>query len=304
MSTIMELPRPLKLSVLNELKLRLIARKEKGPPEEALDGFIGQLQAVEADLNAGVEGKATSIAARKAQLARSEAADSDVDTLYRHHWNFLDAEANRRVGPYILQAAALRDAAFPDGLAAVDAYIPDENRACRIALSVIRSPEYADAVKDLNLPAEWTTKWEAALDESDAAFSDVRKAREATSANVDAGLDAETEFVDVAVRLRGYISSRAPRSDKAKTAEGVELLAPLTEALAKARADAAARATRRKTAAKGGAAPTPEAKSAASTPEAKSAAPAAPPAPTPTLETRPAPGGPAEKTTDPKKDPA
>jgi hypothetical protein len=291
MSTIAELSRPLKLSVLNELKLRLIARLAKGPPEPALDGFIDQLQAVEADLNAGVEGKATAIAARKAQLARSEAADSDVDTLYRHHFNFIDAEANRRVGPYILQAAALRDAAFPDGLAAVDAYIPDENRACRIAISVLRSPEYAGTVAGIGLPADWTTKWEAALDESDAAFTEVRKAREATSANVDAGLDAETEFVDVAVRLRGYISSRAPRSDKAKTAEGVELLAPLTEALAKARAEAAARATRRKTASKGGSAPAPE---------AKPATPAVPPAPTPTPVTPPAIGDMATKPTDPK----
>jgi hypothetical protein len=45
------------------------------------------------------------------------------------------------------------------------------------------------------------------------------------------------------LRLRHYVSGRAKRNDEAKRDEGRKLLAPLTDAVKKMRAAAAARAT-------------------------------------------------------------
>jgi hypothetical protein len=59
------------------------------------------------------------------------------------------------------------------------------------------------------------------------------------------GRDAELTWIDLMVRLRRYVGSRARRTDTARLREGKELLKPLLDTLAKLRADAAARATRR-----------------------------------------------------------
>lgn len=255
MTSIASLSRQEKRDIAKGLGATLKARQAKGPPEEALDAFIAPLEDVASRLDTGVEGKAVANAARIAQLDRLEKADSDVDAWFRHHYYYIDTEARRRVGLFILAAIALRDAAFAGGLELVDAYIPVENQAARNAIAVIRQEQHAKTAQDIGLPAEWTTKWEAALNESDDAFNEVQKARQGASANVGVGSDAETDFVDLALRLKRYVQSRASRTDKAKIAEGVSLLAPLTDALAKDRAEAAARATRKKNEAKGSDAP-------------------------------------------------
>jgi len=245
MSTVAELSRPQMLDVGKEILKRLKKRKTQGPKEDALDAYIPELSDVVKSLDTHVEGKVAADAARTAMLARSEAADIDVDTSLRHHEGFVFIEANRRGGPNVTAAKALYAAAFPDGLGHVDDYIPDENRLCRDAITVLESPEHAAAVKAIELPAAWLPKWKAALDESDQAFDEVKKARDDKKTHVGAGQDAQTDFVDVMVRLRRYIGSRAARSDKAKIAEGRTLLDPLLTMLDKAKAEKGARATRK-----------------------------------------------------------
>ncbi|MBK9259270.1 MAG: hypothetical protein IPM54_05480 [Polyangiaceae bacterium] len=245
-ATASELSRSAKLDVGKALLARLVARANKGPNEDLLDSFIPQLEDTTVRLGVHVEGKAKADAARKARLLRVEMADCDVDTWLRHHEAFIGIEARRRMGPNVEAAGALYDAAFPEGVSYVDAYIPDENALCRGAIAVIRSPEHAATVTAIGLPAEWTTKWEAALAESDVAFADVREARESRAAHVEEGRDAEDDFVEIAVRLRRYLDARAPRSDKAKMAESRELIQPLQDALNKLAMEKASRATRRK----------------------------------------------------------
>jgi hypothetical protein len=242
-----DLTRAQKLDVGKALLARLVARQQNGPKEEALDGFIPPLNDAVERLATHVGGKVEADAARKAQLLRLEKADSEVDTWLRHHESFIDVEANRRFSPHADAARTLHDAAFPDGISHVDAYIPDENRLCRDAITALRSPEHAATVAAIELPAPWTAKWEAALDESDVAFTEVQKARETKASHVGEGRDAEADFVELMVRLRRYMDmdARAPRADKLKQAENRELLQPLLDTLKKLQTEKAARASRR-----------------------------------------------------------
>lgn len=246
MATVSDLSRAQKLDVGKAILPRLEARAKKGSKEDALDAYIPQLVDINTRLGTHVEGKVVANATRKAQLLRLEIADSEVDTGLRHHESFVSVEANRRVGPHVEAAAALHGAAFPQGISFVDAYIPDENRLCRNAIAALRAPEHAATVQAIKLPAEWTTQWEAALDESDAAFADVQKARETKTSHVGEGQNAEEDFVETMVRLRRYVESRAPRADKAMQAESQELIQPLLDALKKVQTEKAARATRRR----------------------------------------------------------
>jgi hypothetical protein len=156
MSTVSQLTRSQKHDAGKAVLSRLEARAQKGPPEPSLDAYIPLLRALNARLGTHVEGKATSNAARKAQLFRLDTADCEVDTWLRKHESFVAIEANRRVGPNVEAAMALHEAAFPQGVSYVDAYIPDENRLCRDAIAALRAPEHAATVKAIKLPAEWT----------------------------------------------------------------------------------------------------------------------------------------------------
>jgi len=246
-ATVSKLTRSGKFDVGKQLLARLVARKNKGPNEEPLDAFIPLLTGVNARLETHVEGKVVTNAARKALLVKLELADCNVDTWLRHHESYVFVEAHRAVGPNVEAAKALHEAAFPEGLSHVDDYIPEENQSCRAAIAVLRSNEHAPTVEAIRLPKEWTNEWEAALGDSDATFVAVNAARESKSGHVDEGLDAEDDFVDIVVRLRRYIASRASRKDTAKQAEGRELLQPLTEALKKMAVEQASRETRKKT---------------------------------------------------------
>ncbi len=252
MVTIAQLPRPDMATAGRNIVILLQARQSKGPPEPALDAYIAEIEPVVTALEQGVSGQVLADSALKALHARVEAADIDVDTRYRHHFYYINFEANQRSGPNGSDAQALLAAAFPDGLSHVDAYIPDENRLCRNAIVALRSPEHAATVAAIELPAAWLDAWEEALNESDAAFDAVQKTRTGKSIHVLTGQDAEVAFVDVMSRLRRYIDSRASRSDKVKIAQGRLLIAPLLEMLDKAKAEARARATRREHAKNGG----------------------------------------------------
>ena len=248
MARITDLPRPVMRDIGRELVKRLQARMDAGPAEPGLDGFIPELSAVVGRLGTHVGGGDLADAGRRAAVARQELADCDVDTWLRHCESFIGIEARRVVGPYIVQVKAIHAAAFPEGLGIVDDYIPDENRACRTAISVLREPEHAAILSAIRFPTTWLSDWEAAIDASDAAFSDAEAARLSRRQHVGLGLDAEAEFAELGLRLRRYIDSRASRSDKARVAEGQALLAPLLDALKKLRTERKARATRRENA--------------------------------------------------------
>jgi hypothetical protein len=228
----------------------LQAREVKGPAEPGLDAYIVELSDIVGALGTHVEGKTLAEAARTARLARLEIADDGVDTWYRHIESYVGIEANRKTGAFVIGAGALQHAAFPDGLEHINDPIRDENRICRDSLTVLRSAEHGATVQGIELPSAWLTKWEAALDESDAAYKAVDEARTDKHSSVSAGRDAEGEWVELFVRLRRYVASRAKRNDKARIQEGKELLAPLLDVLARLKAHAAVDATRRKNAAK------------------------------------------------------
>ena len=270
MVTIAQLPRPAMATAGRNIVILLLGRQSAGPPEPALDIYIAELEPVVAALEQGVGGQVLAVAALKASHARVEAADIAVDTQYRHHFYYLHVEANQRSGPHVAFAAALLAAAFPDGLSHVDDYIPDENQLCRNAILALRSPEHAPTVAAIALPAEWTAAWEMSLNESDEAFVAAQKERAGKTLHVLTGQDAEVAFVDIMLRLRHYINSRASRSDKVKIAQGRKLIAPLLEILDKAKAEERARGTRKEHAKKGGdkAAPAAASGAGSTTPEA------------------------------------
>lgn len=251
MPTVDQLPRPDKKKLGRAILTNLQERQAAGPEEKALDAFIPELETVVVALEQGVDGQAQTAAALKALLLKMEEADIDVDTVLRHIYHYISVEAERRAGPNVASARALLAATFADGLTHVDDYIPDENKLCRDAITVLRSPEHAPTVVAIKLPTDWIDQWEAHVDASEAAFATVQKARAGKTIHVLVGQDAEVAFVDVMSRLRKYIDSRAPRADKVKVAQGRLLIQPLLDLLAKLRAEERARETRKEHAKKG-----------------------------------------------------
>lgn len=244
--TLNQIPRPEKHEVGLAILGNLQARATKGPPEPALDAYIPELIDITEALGTQVDAITLADASRTGRLVRLGTADDRVDTFYRHIESYVQVEANRKTGLFISGAKALHHAAFPYGLANIDDSIPDENRECREALMVLRSPEHGATVLGIELPTDWLTKWELALDESDAAYDAVEAARMEKKTGVYAGRDAEGEWGELLVRLRRYIGSRAKRNDTVRIQEGKALLAPLLNMLARMKAEAAARATRRR----------------------------------------------------------
>ncbi|MDI1479169.1 hypothetical protein [Polyangium sp. y55x31] len=245
MAKLEQIPRAEKRDIAKKITTNLEARAAKGPPEPALDAYISECADITEALEAHVTGNVLAQAERAARLAQLEAADDAVDTWYRHIEGYIHVESRRRASIHAQSAAALHQAAFPEGLAHVDDPIADENRICREALITLRSPEHAATLVAIELPATWLDRWEAAIFKSDALLAEVAKARTEKRAHVGAGRDAETEWVEVMVRLRRYVASRAKRSDLARILEGKALLAPLLDAMARLRAEAAARAARK-----------------------------------------------------------
>ncbi|MBK9260589.1 MAG: hypothetical protein IPM54_12285 [Polyangiaceae bacterium] len=171
-------------------------------------------------------------AKRVARLARLDAADDAVDTWYRHIESYLEIEARRRASPHAAAAGALHEAAFSDGLAHINDPIADENRICREALVILRSSEHAATVQAIELPAVWFDRWETALDESDAAYKDVDAARSDKQSSVNAGRDAEAEWVELSCACGDTYRAERNDLDTARIQEGKALLAPSWTCLA------------------------------------------------------------------------
>ncbi|MDI1451924.1 hypothetical protein [Polyangium sp. 6x1] len=240
-----KLSRAQKATIGRKLHDNLVLRAQKGPPEPALDAFIPQLDAVTVRLEVHVAGKDETSAARAAHTDRSEKADIEVDTVARHIEGYLDVEASRKSGPHIASTRALHAAAFPQGRAFLDDHIPDENREIRRVLAVLRAPEHAMTLAGISFPMGWIDRLESAVGESDFALGERATARGAVGDHISLGKDAEAAWVDVVGRLRKYLEWRISAGDIETAVESRALVAPLNDAIAHAKALAAARATRR-----------------------------------------------------------
>jgi hypothetical protein len=247
MAALNQLPRGEKLVIAKAIRTRLADRKAKGPLEPGLDAYIDEIDSVAGSLETHVTGKAAADAARTALDDAVDLADANVDTAMRHIESYLDVEARNRRSPNAPAARALHQAAFPQGLRPIDDYVIDQNIYCRAAVDALRAPEHQAALASIGLPAAWVDGFEAALKASEATIDQLIKARGDKSAHVGMGRDAETAWVDLMVRLRRQLASRAKRGDTAKQIENKQLLEPLLVALQKLDAMAAARATRKKT---------------------------------------------------------
>lgn len=246
MATLNQISRGKKPGISQGIRSRLAARKAAGPPEPGLDIFIDELDVVTSELGLHVTGKSAANAARTALEDAVDAADAKVDTWLRHNESYVDVEARDRRSPNAVGARALHDAAFPDGIGPIDDYVIDQNVYCRAALAALRAPEHQATIAAIGLPAAWVDQFEAAVSASEAAMNQLIAVRGDKSAHVGLGRDAEVAWVDVMVRLRRYVASRAQRGDTAKQIENRKLLEPLLVVLQKLDAEAAARATRRK----------------------------------------------------------
>jgi hypothetical protein len=246
MATLNQIGRGKKPGISDGISSRLAARMAAGPPEPGLDIFIGELNAVTSELGSHVTGKSEANAARTALEDAVDAADAKVDTCLRHTESYVDVEALDRRSPNAVAARALHDAAFPDGIGPINDYVIDQNVYCRGAIAALRAPEHQGTIAAIGLPAAWIDQFEVAVGASEAAMDQLIAVRGDKSAHVGLGRDAEVAWVDIMVRLRRYVASRAKRGDMAKQIENRQLLEPLLVALEKLDAEAAARATRKK----------------------------------------------------------
>ncbi|MDC3962770.1 hypothetical protein [Polyangium jinanense] len=244
-------PSPAKLSrvekatISRKLQQKLVERAQFGPAEPALDIFIPQLDAFALRLESHVLGKKAAHAALVAHGDKVEITDEGVDTWARHIESFLAIEGRRRHSIFASAARVLSTAAFPEGLAFLDDRIPDENARMRATLTVLRAPEHASTLVGIKLPPEWIDSLESALDASDQAYADRVHAHGTQVEHVYKGQSAEAEWVHLVGRLKKYVESRDIPGDADRKMENRALLAPLTDAIAHAKAVAATRATRR-----------------------------------------------------------
>lgn len=234
-----------KASVALAIFHNLEIRAQKGPAETVLDAYMPALASVGQRLSDFVEGKNEVSATHTANVILSEDADCDVDVLCKHVESFLYIEGHRRRGAYVQAAKTLYDAVFPNGTSFVDDAIPDENTIVAAVLTKLRAPEHQTTLANIKFPLVWLDALEVAVEKSNKAYNDRMAALSQSLDVVSRAKETETEWLDVVTRLRKYIASRAPAGDLEKAHENKELLRPLDEAMAKEKALAKSRATRR-----------------------------------------------------------
>jgi hypothetical protein len=304
MASMNHVPRAKMPGVSAGISSQLVARKAEGPPEPGLDVFIDELDAVTGELGSHVTGKTEANAAREAYEDALDVADAKVDTWLRHTESYVDVEARDRRSPHAVAARALYDAAFPNGIAPIDDYVVDQNVYCRDAIAALRAPEHQATVAAIGLPTAWIDQFDAAVSASENAMNQLIAARGDKSAHVGLGRDAEVAWIDLMVRLRRYVASRAKRGDTAKQIENRKLLEPLLVVLQKLDAEAAARATRKKGKKAADTKSTKDADGATKTEAAPQASASTPSATTPAADAAPAQAPTVSTGTPPTKTPA
>jgi hypothetical protein len=236
------IPRAEKLSIATKLHDNLRERRRRGSIEPELDGFIPELAALVDALGTHVNGHRL---ADTPGLTRAEAAEEDVDVLLRHVETFLAIEAQRRVGPNVTAAKSVYEAACPLGPLHVEERVVDVNTSCRRLLNVLKAPENAEAVVGIGLPPAWISRFERALDESDAALEALVKGRDERGAPLGSGRDTALIWLDLMTRLRRCVARWSTRAEGTRIGDGKILLKPLLDALVKRRVATAGRETRR-----------------------------------------------------------
>jgi hypothetical protein len=250
MASLTRVPRADKLDVTIKLRKKFVERAEKRelaglPADLAYDAFIPELDAMIAVLSVNVTGVQTADEVRVKRLTDADQADDWVDTYYRRIEAFIRIEARRRHGANVARAQALYALIFADGLAHVDEPPREENPFCRTALGALRSTDWSPLVIAIELPDTWLDRWAKALDTSDSLITEIADARTKRKGHVGVGQGAELDWVEMIPRLRGFIISRAKRTDAAQVAEARDLIAPLTDTLTRIDAEEARRATLR-----------------------------------------------------------
>ena len=250
MASLSRVSRADKLDITTKLRKKLVDRADKRkaaglPAEPAYDAFVPELDALITVLSLNVTGVQEADEGRVKGLTDADEADDWVDTYYRRIEAYLRIEARRRHGAHAVKAQALYALIFPDGLSYVDEPPREENPFCRKALGALRSTDWSSLVSAIELPGSWLDGWEKALDTSDSLTTEIADARTKRKGHVSVGQGAELDWVEMIPRLRGFITSRAKRTDTAQVAEARDLLAPLTDVLTRIDAEDARRATLR-----------------------------------------------------------
>jgi hypothetical protein len=245
MASLARIPRVDKRRIAAEIHDNLVARATSGPPDAIVDPFIAKSAAIRDALAAQVDDKNTALAERSALLAENDVDDDEVDRWYRHTFWYLEVEGLRRHAPQHAAIDALRVAAYPQGLAHIDARIPDQNETVRQSLSVLRNPEYASTITAIALPSAWLDALELAVKKSDASFAAYQAAMGQASSAVAIGRDAEDDWVQWARALSHAIALRSSDANGDVAEQYKGLIGPLTNAVQLLRTQEKTRATKR-----------------------------------------------------------
>lgn len=246
MTSFAQVPRESKRRVAGELHDNLAARANDGPPDPMLDPFIARFATIRDALAEHVDGKSNAEAQRSAALVECDITDDEVDRWYRHLYRYTEVETLRRHVAHHALIVALLDAGYPQGLSHVDDRIPDQNGEVRKTLAAYRDPQFADALSAMELPVAWLEKLDAAVQKSDASFSNYEATFADKSSAVALGRDAEADWLVLVRKLTHTIALRSEGASVEVVEEGKRLLAPLTNAVRQLRTEARARAKKRK----------------------------------------------------------
>lgn len=243
MAALSHIPRDEKHRLASELHNNLEKRAQTGPAEPLLDAMIPKFAASRDSLAQHVSDKAGAEATRAALLAVCDTHDDDVDRWYRHIYRYIEVESLRRNTAAHASIEALLQASYPDGLEHVDARIPDQNDEVNKTITVLREAQHAQIAAAIELPLEWLTKLEAAVQQSEASYTAYQASFGESKSAVSLGRDAEAEWVELVRALDHAIAFRSIGAEAVVVEEGKRLIAPLKDAIKRLRSEAKSRAT-------------------------------------------------------------
>jgi len=246
MSTSIEhLSRPEKAEITIQIRNNLVARKDKGPEEKALDDLIPQCDAMAASLQSSVGGKSDAGSVEVASRAERRAAHSAVRREYRKIQGFLSTAVTHNSGEKADAIQEVYDDACPGGAAILDKRIKAVNTHARETVRSLRTDAHQVVLVSIGFPFSWLDGLEQAVIKSEAMVGAVGQAKLDGAQHAARGRDAEDDWPDLMRQLQGALRGRVGKGDLEKELENETLIHPLTEALAGARARAKTRATLR-----------------------------------------------------------